>query len=355
MSIFPESSIRGFPCTCCGNGRHVIEGVRAGRDYMTCKCSRKKCYLCMKCIVHCGCKAEIATLKSQLANFLETAGAEIRDGELVFSSAGYGFWTKRKGGQRTQEILAENQQLKERVTHLLNRALESEQNEKQTTEELADEKNSAQMWSVTDSITISELTAANQALQGEVEKLQMDASKQAEAYEYECQRVRDLIEANQTLRSQLATARIEAIGELIQATIKLNDAYRLYDIDILDQAERKSRRKMLLGEMADFFEATCGIETAVETATTSLTGRQAPANGDRQKAIEFATCTFNDLSEKVNHKDTEKWREVYEDRDDAKSAASYLVTSGLLEKHQTKELFRWTAKSSTDEAASKEQ
>jgi hypothetical protein len=51
-------------------------------------------------------------LQDQLASFLKATGAEIKDGELCLSSAGYGAWSKRKGGQRTQEIVVENESLK---------------------------------------------------------------------------------------------------------------------------------------------------------------------------------------------------------------------------------------------------
>lgn len=60
----------------------------------------------------------IRELKRQLAHFLKTAGAEIRDGELVFSSAGYGAWTKRKGDQRTREIYTENGHLQGQILGL---------------------------------------------------------------------------------------------------------------------------------------------------------------------------------------------------------------------------------------------
>jgi hypothetical protein len=62
-------------------------------------------------------------LKAQLANFLKTAGATINEsGELVFSSAGYGAWTKREGDERTREIAAENERLRHALDVMLNEA-----------------------------------------------------------------------------------------------------------------------------------------------------------------------------------------------------------------------------------------
>jgi hypothetical protein len=56
----------------------------------------------------------IRELKRQLAHFLETAGAEIdANGDLVFSSKGFGDWTRRKGSAEVKRIVAENEQLKE--------------------------------------------------------------------------------------------------------------------------------------------------------------------------------------------------------------------------------------------------
>lgn len=61
------------PCTCCGEGFHVIAGVGAGRDFMTCKCSRKKCLLCSRCIGHCKCKERIQQLEADRTTALEAA------------------------------------------------------------------------------------------------------------------------------------------------------------------------------------------------------------------------------------------------------------------------------------------
>lgn len=46
-----------------------------------------------------------------LAHFLTVAGADIVDGELVFSTAGYGAFTKRKGTLMAKRILAEHGEL----------------------------------------------------------------------------------------------------------------------------------------------------------------------------------------------------------------------------------------------------
>lgn len=59
-------------CGCCKTGKHVVP--RKGMDYMTCACSRKKCFLCFLCVIHCKCKEKMKRLQAQnakLRNALE--------------------------------------------------------------------------------------------------------------------------------------------------------------------------------------------------------------------------------------------------------------------------------------------
>jgi hypothetical protein len=55
---------------------------------------------------------QLDEVRDNFAAFLERVGGQLQpDGSVRLTPEGYGNWTKRKGGQRTQEILAENELL----------------------------------------------------------------------------------------------------------------------------------------------------------------------------------------------------------------------------------------------------
>jgi hypothetical protein len=64
----------------------------------------------------------VAELEQRLDEFLTIAGATIRDGELVFSSAGYGAWTRRKGTEEHRRVLAERDDLRNLLKAMVIRA-----------------------------------------------------------------------------------------------------------------------------------------------------------------------------------------------------------------------------------------
>lgn len=68
-------------------------------------------------------KSQLARQRALLQRTLDIAGGFIgEDGDVHFTSEGYGAWTRRKGGQRTQEILAENERLRAALDMMLTQA-----------------------------------------------------------------------------------------------------------------------------------------------------------------------------------------------------------------------------------------
>jgi hypothetical protein len=62
-------------------------------------------------------KRQLDEVRDNFAAFLERVGGEVKeDGSIGLSSKEYGAWSRRKGDERTREILAENELLRAQLS-----------------------------------------------------------------------------------------------------------------------------------------------------------------------------------------------------------------------------------------------